>query len=201
MCAAWMRSFGSCHSPGPAFADSSLIVSLFIVQLIMGTVFTFGGSCNHRPWLISITRLRTSCVPRGCTKRRGQRQIDNVILSWRKGGPDPSRLWLMGRISIWITERKSCIVSDTGGVQTDFLASITSKYINPYYILPTFSKLKSLWCCMLIFVSYLGHPDYVSQSYRVLIIALRKEVISTWSVFISLPTDRNHFFFFYCGMD
>lgn len=36
-------------SPGSPFADPSLVVSLFVVQFIVGSVFAFGGSCDHGP--------------------------------------------------------------------------------------------------------------------------------------------------------
>lgn len=58
----------TCGSPGSTFTDSSLIVGLFVVQLVVGGVLlAFGSSCNHGPWLTLITRLRSCCVPGGCT--------------------------------------------------------------------------------------------------------------------------------------
>lgn len=68
-------------SPGSTFTDSPLVVGLFVVQLIVGAIFAFGSSCNHGPWLIPITRLRSCRVPWGCTKRRGQRQIGYISMS------------------------------------------------------------------------------------------------------------------------
>lgn len=91
-----MVSFGSHDSPGSTFADSSLIVSLFVVQLIVGTVFAFGSSCNHRPWLIPITRLSPCCVPWGCTKKKGERG-KLVISIWAGGsGPWPHQTLING---------------------------------------------------------------------------------------------------------
>lgn len=76
-----MVTLCSLDSPCSTFTDSSLVIGLFVVQLIVGAVFAFGGSCNHGPGLIPITRLRSCCVPRGCTKRRGQKQIGYIIVS------------------------------------------------------------------------------------------------------------------------
>lgn len=100
----------SCDSPGSTFTDSSLIVSLFVVQLIVCCVFAFGSSCNHGPWLIPISWLCSCCAPRGCTKERGQRQIGYVGLSWKEQTLTPPH-WLMGCISIWIVDGEG----QTGG--------------------------------------------------------------------------------------
>lgn len=99
-----MLSFGSYRSPGSTFADSSLVVSLFVVQLIVGTVFAFGSSCNHCPWLIPISRLSPCCVPWSCTRERENRGKTGygsfILRKWSLTVPD----WLMDYVSIWIME-------------------------------------------------------------------------------------------------
>lgn len=153
-----MLLFLPCDSPGSAFADSSLVVCLFVVQLIVGAVFAFGSSWNHRPWLIPITRLSPCRVPWGCTEGKGQRQIGYIGLNWKKRSLTPKDSWLMACISICITERKGHI----GGELTHHWRCKTTANQPTWSVCAHFilhRLLRNIWgLCVLIFITYLGHP-------------------------------------------
>lgn len=80
-----LRHFAPVNDPpGSTFADSSLVVGLLVVKLIVGAVFTFPGSCNHSPRLTSITWLSPCCIPWGCTRK--ERTVANWSHHFEGGG-------------------------------------------------------------------------------------------------------------------
>lgn len=104
-----MTYFLPADSPGSALAYSPFIVRLLVVQLIVGAVLAFGGGGggSHRSWLSAVGRLSPRSVPRGCTETKESGKLVTFVLAvGRWAPPDPTRLWLMSRSSVWISDTK-----------------------------------------------------------------------------------------------
>ncbi len=127
-----------------------------------------------------------------CRALPGRPPSGRCALVTIKVDPDPTRLWLMGCISIWIKDRKGQMgrraqtLHITGGVKQLWINQVTIVYI--LYSTDFWERFQRRVCSSLLLIWGIL-PDHESQSQRMLIIALRKEAISTGSIHISPQTE------------